>query len=369
MRIRSVTPYWVSLPLTTPIKMSNVTVSTTENLLVRVEDTDGFVGWGEACSAPTMTGDLPEGLVAGARFMGEQVAGTEVEDPAAFFGVVDAMMYGNQGAKSAIEIAIWDIAGKRAGVPVAELLGGVVRKEVANLWMVASGDKAKDVASAKRLLDEGFVAFKVKVGGKNPEADLERAAAVREAIGKGARISADANQGYSRENALKFAEGAEAAGLDFLEQLVDGHDLATMADIVRATKVPLGADEGIHSLEDIEKHHRLHAAHGASLKTIKLGGLTPVMQAARRMDQLGMHINLAGKVADSSVASAAIMQLAAAVPQLDWDVSMTCVYLVDDVTIETMRPIRGHGHLPERPGLGIEVDEAKLTRSFAKLAA
>jgi muconate cycloisomerase len=361
VRLRSVVPFRISLPLLVPIKMANATVATADNLLVRVEDTDGHVGWGEAASAPLMTGETQDGMVAAAQFMRPQVEGTEVEDVSEFGAQVDALMYGNSAAKSAIEMAVYDLAGKRRGVPVVELLGGAVRRELPALWMLAANDRAADVATAKRMAAEGFVAFKVKVGGATVADDLARCADVRAALGPDVRISADANQAFSRAQAIAFAEGAEAAGLDFIEQPLDGHDLDGMAAVARATSVPIGADEGIHSLDDLERHHATGAARGASLKTIKLGGLAGVMAAGRRMEALGMHINLAGKMADSTVASAATVHLGAALPQLDWDISATCIYLAQDIVQEPLRLTRGHARLLERPGLGIEVDESKLS--------
>jgi muconate cycloisomerase len=369
MRIRSVTPFWISLPLQNPIKMANVTLSTADNLLVRVEDTDGTVGWGEAASAPLMTGETPESMVAAVEFMRPQLEGLEVEDAGLFAARVDGFMYGNAAAKSALDMAIYDLAGKRWRVPVSALLGGVARTEIPVLWMLAAGDIAADAAAAKRMADAGFVAFKVKVGGATPEADVERCRAVRAAVGRNPRISADANQGYSEAQALRFAAGAMAAQLDFIEQPVAGHDLDAMAAVAAATAVPVGADEGIHSHADIERHHDRGAARGASLKTIKLGGLSPVMQAGRRMETLGLYVNLAGKMADSSVASAAIAHLGAALPQLDWDASITCQYLAADIATEPLRVVRGHVRVPERPGLGIEVDEAKLSAISVRLAA
>jgi muconate cycloisomerase len=235
--------------------------------------------------------------------------------------------------------------------------------------MLAAAERNADVAAARRMAAEGFVAYKVKIGGAAPEADLERAAAVRAALGDKPHISADANQGYSREAALIFAQGAASAGLDFVEQPVAYQDIDSMVAVAAATTVPIGADEGIHSLDDIEKHHARKAARGASLKTIKLGGLTSVMAAGRRMHALGMHVNLAGKIADSSVASAAIVHLATALPQLDWDVSVTCQYLAQDIVREPVRIANGHARLPDRPGLGIEVDESRLSGLSARRLA
>jgi muconate cycloisomerase len=369
MRIRSVTPFWVSLPLTKPIKMATSIVATAENMLVRMEDTDGIVGWGEASSAPRMTGETPESMIAAVEFMRAEIEGAAFEDVSSFADIIDHLMYGNSAAKSALDMAAYDLAGKRAGVPVAELLGGVARTQVPVLWMLGSGEVAGDVAAAKRMADGGFVAFKVKVG-SNVDLDLERCQAVRAALGPGVHISADANQGYSRDQALQFAAGAAGAGLDFIEQPVAYRDLEGMSAVSAATSVAIGTDEGVHSLADVELHHARKAARGASLKTIKLGGMTPVMNAGRRMQQLGMHVNLAGKIADSSVASAGIVQLGIALPQLDWDASITCQYLAQDVAIEPVRIEGGHARLNDRPGLGVEVDESKLpSRGAKRLAA
>lgn len=369
MRIRSVTPLAISLPLAKPLKLSDGTLTTAENLLVRVEDTDGNIGWGEAASAPTMTGETPESMVAAVNYMRSQLAGVEVENVATFGGTLDKLMYGNNGAKSAIDMALYDLLGNRAGVPVAELLGGIVRRELPVLWMLAAGDRDADVAAAERMAQAGFVAFKVKVGVGSVMDDLSRATAVRAALGASARISADANQAFSVDDAVRFAAGAEAAGLDFIEQPVAGHDLGGMATVARATPVPLGSDEGIQSLDDIERHHALRAARGASLKTIKLGGLGQVMAAGRRLHALGMHVNLAGKIAESSIASAAIVHLGAALPRLDWDASVTCQYLAHDIVEEPIRVERGHVRLPDRPGLGITVDETRIMHFAHRLAA
>ena len=369
MRIISVTPLAARLPLTRPLKLSDGTISTADNLLVRIDDGEGNVGWGEAASAPTMTGELQEGMVAAVNFMQPHLVGTKVENLLEFGAYLDGLMYGNNAAKSAIDMAVHDLVAKRAGVPLSDLLGGALRREVPVLYLLAANDRAADTAAAKRMADHGFVAFKVKVGTGTIANDLARCAAVREAVQPTTRISADANQAFTIADAIRFAEGAEAAGLDFIEQPVMGHDLEGMAAVARATPVPLGTDEGVHSLADIERHHALKAARGASLKTIKLGGLDQVMAAGRLMHALGMHVNLAGKIAESGIASAAIAHLAAALPQLDWDISITCQYLAHDIVTEPLKVVNGHVRVPDGPGLGITVDESRLSRFAARMAA
>jgi L-alanine-DL-glutamate epimerase-like enolase superfamily enzyme len=116
------------------------------------------------------------------------------------------------------------------------------------------------------------------------------------------QISADANQGWSIDQAIRFVEGIGDA-LDFVEQPVMGHDLDGMAQVARHASVPIGANEGLHSNADIQRHHDVSAAQGGSLKMIKLGGMTRTYQAAKLCGTLGMSINMAGKIAESSLAS------------------------------------------------------------------
>jgi L-alanine-DL-glutamate epimerase-like enolase superfamily enzyme len=87
------------------------------------------------------------------------------------------------------------------------------------------------------------------------------------------------------------------------------------------------------------------------------------------MHALGMHVNLAGKIADSSICSSAIVHLGAALPQLDWDVSVTCQYLAQDIVTEPLIVERGHMRVSDRPGLGVRVDESRLSRFRQRLAA
>ena len=118
--------------------------------------------------------------------------------------MMDANLYGNSGAKAAIEMAAHDALGKSLGKPVYELLGGKRRGRIPALRMIASGDAAADVAEAVRCKREGYVAYKIKVGAGNVQADIERTRAVCAALGAGVLISADANQNWDVAQALEY---------------------------------------------------------------------------------------------------------------------------------------------------------------------
>jgi L-alanine-DL-glutamate epimerase-like enolase superfamily enzyme len=366
MQITKIEPIVADFPLIRPIKMSGVEIGISENVLVRVETDNGLVGWGEVSSSPSMTGETVESMVAALRFMAPFLVGC---DPSAFAENLDEMdwrMYGNTSAKTVLEMACYDLTGKAQQKSIAELLGGARRGAMPVVQMLATGDLETDLADARSKADEGFVAMKIKVGGKPVAEDIERTNAISKALNGAVQLSADANQGWHRDDGLAFARGASAA-LDFLEQPVMGRDVEGMAMIAGESACSISADEGLHSFEDIRRHHNAGAAHGGSLKTIKLGGLTRAFQATELFAELGMNVNLAGKTAETSVGSAAILHIAAAAPDLAWGVSPTAPYLAVDIVRNPIKVQGGHVEAPSGAGLGVEVDEdalAKYVRSI-----
>ncbi|HXF65236.1 MAG TPA: enolase C-terminal domain-like protein [Burkholderiales bacterium] len=362
MKIKRIEPIAVSIPLAKPVRMSFEEVRAANNLLVRLE-TEEAVGWGEAASAPTMTGETLEGMMAAVRHLAPLLEGMPADDIAAAMARASLYLYGNHAAKSAIEMALYDALGRARGRPACELLGSRRRERAPLLRLIGTGrGAAADVEEALRLRAEGCVAFKVKVGVGDPRADAERTRAVCEALGNGGvLVCADANQGFSVEQAIAYVRALADTSLAFFEQPVPAHDLAGMACVARASRVPIGADEGLHSIEDLERHHAAGVA-GGSLKTIKLGGMGPVVQAARLCERLGMKVNLACKMAESGIAAAAMAHVAAAVPQIEWGVSLTSPYLASDLLKRPLDMDRGHVAVPAGPGLGIEVDEVQVRR-------
>jgi muconate cycloisomerase len=361
-RITKVEAIAVALPMAKPMKMAGVEIRSADNLLVRVETADGAVGWGEAASAPHMTGETVESMVAATRYLAPAIEGRDAAEIDAIEAHWDFALYGNHAAKSAIEMALRDLAGKAAGVPAWRLFGEQRRHRMAVLWLIGTGSQAGDVAEVQARKAAGFVAWKIKVGTGDPLDEAQRSRAICEALGDGHLISADANQGYSVDQALAYAKAMSGSRLDFFEQPVRSRDLAGMARVAAAGALLIGADEGLHDLDDIERHHRLKAASGVSLKTIKLGGMRAVWEAGRLCDRLGMRVNLANKVAESSIGISAVLHLAAALPNLDWGLSITNQYLADDIVARPVQVVSGHAEVPQGAGLGVEVDEARVAR-------
>jgi muconate cycloisomerase len=360
--IRRVDAIPVALPLTKPVKMAAETVTHARNVLVRIEAQDGTVGWGEAASAPTMTGDTIAGLVAAVReHLAPLIVGEDAWMLPAMMKRLKAALYGNTGAHSAVEMALLDLAGRSAGVPVIDLIGGAVRREVPPMWLVGNATPDQDVAEAAARKSAGIRFFKLKVGVKPLETEIATAVAVRKALGPDLPICADANCGFSHDAAQRYVAATGEAGLLFLEQPFEPADMKGLAALARAAPIAIGADEGIHSLRDIEAHAAAGAG-GVSLKLIKLGGFSGALAAAALCKRLGLAVNIAAKMSESSLASAATVHLACAVENIDWGVSLTHFYLAEDIVQRPLAMENGLVALPLGPGLGVEVDDAAVAR-------
>jgi muconate cycloisomerase len=359
--IRRVEAIPVALPLRKPMKMAGVTIATADNVLVRIEADGGLTGWGEAASAPTMTGDTQGSLLAAIRHLAPLLVGADAWTRPALVRKLGHALYGNTGAHSAIELALVDLAGRAAGLPVIDLIGGAVRGAVAPMWLLGNATPAEDAAEARAKLAQGFRFFKVKVGAKTIEGDIASTLAVRNALGAELPICADANCGFSVAAARRYLDGTRDAALAFLEQPLGPHDLAALAALARSSPIPLGADEGIHSLADVTAHAQAGAG-GVSLKLIKLGGISAAVEAARLCERLGLAVNVAAKIAESSIASAAAIHLACAAPAVEWGVSLTHFYLAEDIVKRPLTIADGLVALPTASGLGVEVDEAAVAR-------
>jgi L-alanine-DL-glutamate epimerase-like enolase superfamily enzyme len=365
MKIKRVEPIAVSFPMKKPVFMAGVEIRRADNVLVRIEADNGVVGWGEAASAPTMTGETVESMMAAIGYLTPALEGRAAADIVGALAAMAARMYANNGAKAAIEIALHDLVGRATGQPAYALLGGKQRSRMAVLGVISTGELGSDLRDAERKKADGYVAFKIKVGIDTPLVDGERTRRVCQLLGREALISSDANQGWSTEQAVQYVRAVADAGLDFFEQPVPAEDMAGMAAVAAAAatgEIATGADEGIHSLDDIRRHHERHAARGVSLKAIKLGGMRGATEAGRLCDALGLNVNVSAKTGESSIACAAATHIAAALPQIAWGLTLTNEGLADDVTAQPVRIARGHVEVSDRPGLGIDVDEERVRR-------
>ena len=359
--IRRIDTIPVALPLKAAMTMAGETIRAAQNILVRIEAQDGTVGWGEAASAPTMTGDTLGGLTAAARdCLAPRLIGQDARQWVTLRLGLHRALLGNGGAHSAVEMAVLDLVGRVCGTRLIDLMTKPRREAVKPMWLLGNKTAEEDVAEAHVRQKEGFEFFKLKIGVKPLAKEIAIAFAVREALPK-TPLCADANCGLTLAEARKYAERTRKARLMFVEQPLAYDDFDGLKKLTRATKVPIGVDEAIHSFADIVSSARAGAS-GVSLKLIKLGGITAAVEAGKLCHKLGLAVNIAAKIAESSVSSAAALHLACAVPKADWGVSLTHFYLAEDIVKRPLPLKNGMVALPQSPGLGIEVDEAAVER-------
>src|SRR4029077_547519 len=335
-----------------PVIMAGEEGRRADNVLVRIESDDGVVGWGEAASAPMMTGDTLESIVSAVHYLSSALCGRDTTDIAGALVTMDGRMYGNHGAKAAIEIALHDLTGRATGKPVHAMLGDKKRSRMPLLGVIGGGDYDGDLLDANKKKAAGFTAYKIKVGIDTPENDAARTRDICKVLGSGVLISADANQGFTTEQALAYVRAVKGSGLDFFEQPVAADDLDGMATVAAATEIAIGADEGIHSLDDIKRHHDRKAARGVSLKAIKLGGIGAVTKAGELCDRLGMSVNISCKTGESSVACAAALHVASVIPNVGWALTLTHLGLAEDIAKSPLPTGKGFAESLDRPGLG-----------------
>lgn len=357
----------VALPLTKPVVMAGERIEHAYNLLVRVEAANGLVGWGEAASAPLMTGDVLPGMVAAVnQYLAPIVMGQDALRRAELSQRCAHAMLHNTGAKCALDMAICDLVGRHLGASVADLFGGSLREALQPMYLLGNPKVEDDIAEAQRKLDQGWRFFKLKIGIKHPLEEARAALEIRRHLGDAVALCADANMGMTFADARLFAERARDANLLFMEQPLHSEDLDGMAALARLSPIPLNGDESVSGIASLLALHRSGAIQGANIKIIKMGGMGATVQAMTVCGALGLSINLAGKVAESSIAAAAIVQLGCVAPNLDWGLNITHHYLADDVTDAPLAIERGTVRRPRGPGLGVDISESRVNRLRAK---
>jgi muconate cycloisomerase len=271
---------------------------------------------------------------------------------------------GNFFTKSAVEMALWDIAGKVAKKPVYELLGGKVREFVPTKWSVSGVEPGRAAEIARWAIGQGFKVMKVKVG-IEPDGDVARVRAVRDAIGPQIKLGVDANGGWTPDEAVKTIERLREFNIYFAEQPVSPEEVALMADVRKKIHVPVIADESIYTLQDAMTLARLRAADVFSIYVGKAGGIGPAKKIADFSEKAGLECTI-GSNLELGVGSAAMTHLAIACSGITAE-EFPCdiigpFYYQDDIVCNPLPILAGRAEVKNLPGLGIEVDEDKIRK-------
>jgi muconate cycloisomerase len=329
LKISNINAIGISIPLSTPMYMSGRAITHTENLIVRIE-ADGLIGWGEAASAPRMTGDILPGMIAVVnQIFKPKILGRSVLDYNKIIQDLDILVHNNTGPKCAIAMALLDLLSKFNEVPMYTLLGKKLRDNFNSIAILGNATIEEDIDEAKKLISTGTEFFKIKVGKSDIDLEINNTFKIRETIGTAAKLCADANAGLTYEKTIQYCKGVEEANLIFLEQPLQ--TMSQMADVLKHISIPLCMDESIFTVDDIIKMKQMNAGFGVNLKNIKIGGPSALIEAANVSNNLGISINISSKVAETAIATTVMLHCAAVSPNLDWGVSTTNQYLVQDI--------------------------------------
>jgi muconate cycloisomerase len=334
-------------------------------VIVRVHTDTPLVGLGEATVAPRWSGETSSGTVALIReLLAPARVGHEALDLNANRAIMDREVKLNPFTKAGIEMALWDLKGKATGQSVAQLLGGKVRDTIPIKLVVGAFDVPAAVHLAKRFLDWGVRALKVKVG-LDPAEDLARVQAVRELAGNDIPIGIDANCGWTLSTARQMLEEMRPYNLLFAEQPIPPGDAAALAELRSTTTVPIMADESVFTLSDAWNLCRANAVDIFSIYPGKHGGLAASVEIANVASAAGIVCAI-GSNLELGIGTAAMLHLAAALPNVASERfpadTIGPIYHESDLLVHPLALGPPGASIPSGPGLGVELDEAQLDR-------
>jgi muconate cycloisomerase len=381
LKIRGGQVFLVALPIRRPHHWVGHTARLGEGYAVlRLELESGVVGWGEAQVIGTWGGDhgarygeTPQMTAAAiSDILLPGIVGQNASEIEQLHARMNRVLRGYPYAKAAIDVAVHDAIGKAYGLPVYQLLGGKVRDGTALAHSIGLMDADAAAREAAEVVAEGITTIKVKIG-VGLERDVEVVAAVRQAIGSAAKIRVDANQGYRTwREAVRAITAMERYDLVYAEQPVEG--LRAMAEVSARVNVPVMADESAWTAEDVLEIVRLGAAQMLSVYYTKPGGFAPAKRLLAVAGAASLPCDINGS-AEMGIGVAADLHLAVSSPEIvlpgTIPVTSTAETVVskvagrkylDDLIKTPFRFDKGRLYVPDGPGLGVEVDEAKIAK-------
>lgn len=367
MKITRLDIFPVSVPRKSVFRCALHSHYTMDHVFVRLHTDEGIFGEGEACPNPPHFPETVEAVVAALeRYLGPAVIGQDCANIGLLHEVMDRTLRGMAFAKAGIDMAAYDALGKLLNLPVCTLLGGQFRDRIALAQSIPIWDPARTAQEAVKVVAQGFLQVKLKIG-LDREEDIQRVHAVRKAIGRDVPVRVDGNCGYrTASEAIDVLRRMDEAGLDMIEQPLDGADLMGMAKVREALTPPLLADESVMGPEDVPRVLLGRAADAINMKVCKAGGLWPAIRAAWASDAFHAPIVI-GSQHEAGLGTAASLHLAAACRHLPYpNDPKTCLGLVEDVIKQPIRIEGGYAYLPEGPGLGVMLDDAKLEKYLMK---
>ena len=261
---------------------------TVDTIVLRLDTDDGLSGWGEVCPIPHYLPAYSNGVKPAIEELAGVLLGADPIGPEALMQKLDSFLSGHDYAKSAVDIALWDLTAKAAGMPLYQLLGGKLNDALPLYHSITCIEPDEMAKIAKNAYDEGIRQFQAKLGADaNWQADVERLTKVREAVGDGPLVYGDWNCGSSQLDAIRVARAV--AHLDMmLEQPCAS--LEECANVKKSTGLPMKIDENAYDTDTLLKANSLGCLDAVALKLSKFGGLSNMRRARDLCEHLGVKM-------------------------------------------------------------------------------
>jgi L-alanine-DL-glutamate epimerase-like enolase superfamily enzyme len=360
--IQSIEIHKLFIPLREPFVISLGAIHDVQNVVVIIRTSDGCSGYGECSPYMTINGESIDTCFIVGQYFAKILKGKDALDIEGCMMEMDKLIYANSSIKSAFDIALHDIASQHAGVPLYKFLGGEKNKVLETDYTVSIGDPYKMKSDAIRIIEEGYPAVKVKLGGTLSQ-DVERIKMIREGVGDRIPLRIDANQGWqTADNAIEILKALAPFNIEHCEEPISRYKFMDLPKVSAASPIPIMADESCGDEHDAE---RLIAIKACTMFNIKLGkssGLLKGLRIARIGAAAGIHMQVGGFM-ESRLGMTASAHLALAndhIVHCDFDTPL--MYTEDPV----IGGIKYHEHgvidVPEVPGLGAAIDENYLNK-------
>lgn len=351
MQINDIKIQKLELPLRVPYEIAYEKVNHVVNVFLEIETSVGLHGFG--CAAPDLpvTGETPDDVYEAAdSIIRDTLIGS---NPLNYVRLLERLKFQlgrRPSALAMVDMALYDILGKAAGLPVYLLLGGY-RGSIKTSMTLGIASVEDTVKQAKDFVSAGFKALKIK-GGQQVETDIERIIKVREAVGEYIELRFDANQGYSVEDAIQFVKNVRSANLELFEQPTPKGKPDLLGDVTRAVSLPVMADESLVNLRDAFRLAKDDLIDMVNIKLMKVGGINEAMHVNSVARAADIEV-MVGCMDESALAISAGLHFALARPNVKYADLDGHLDLIGDPTAGCVKLDDGFLYPRDLPGLGL----------------
>ncbi len=361
MKITRIDIHPLQIPLKGVFRNAHDAKTRQDSIVVRVGTDEGITGLGNVDPDPGHSEESFGETLKAVRTLAPELGGRDPLNLSAALEIMDRRLPRHLDAKAALEMALFDLKGKALDQPVHSLLGGRLKDEVRlNGWI---GLLEPDAAAAEALgwRDAGFGSVKIKLG-SGVEADRDRVAAVRGAVGGSLSLRVDANEAYSVDDAVRLGKALAPLGVALLEQPVSRADYEGLARVRRGIDIPVMADEAVVGPETLVEVIRREAADIVKVKVMKQGGITRTVRMVHMAAAAGIRCVIGHGFGLSINTLAEIHVAASCANIMDGCESVGPLKMGGDVVARPLDLRAGRLSVPEVAGLGAEIEEPDLAR-------